>query len=734
MRKLIITIMLIFIFTTYGNANSIFDHEPSQTLFRSSVANLTIVDSFLVSCSDNEIALFKFDNDLKLFTYLYSVPTTFVPVSAERYDSLLIIKDVSNDLVFADISDPLQIQILGQVSFDDEFSDFVLQGNDLYLSMYFEGVWKYTLSDYNTAAFVDSSMLGILVTELYEEDDTLYVLDEYNGILRYDINSPAFGNFIDFLYIPKRASAFTRFDSLFVATLTNSYLYFLNFDPMFEDPIVDSLMLYDIPGKVLVSDSLLIAIAPRDLYFYDKSTMQLVGYDKIENTTAQGTLFKTDSSEFLLLPIDGGGLDIYDLHQDSIPSSNGLSYSSGVSDLQLTDSTLFIGGYREPIKVIDARDTTNYEISYQILDYLSGTAKFDLHGDSLFVLAPEFNQFLFVMNADSPDSNFVLNNYQYDGYIFDIHYNPTTINKYNLLFLQGLNFVKVFLVGDSGNFYDRGQWNFVSNILDMAITDSTLLIATTKKEVFVYNINQYFNLKFKTTISVTSDIKKLLIANDNLLIFEENKVFSYYLSPIYGPLIENSYDLNFPVTDAYYYNDYIFTVGREGVAAYTFFENELLYSDNGGLAGDIITANRNLIVTSDNNGINTYSLSLIYPSPADTNGSENSEDVYNNNDTTSIYDLSGNSFQSEMTAYPNPFNLTTNFSFSIPSDDFVRLEIYNLLGQKIKTLVNGHKTMGSYSVEWNGKNDFGEEVATGIYLYRFESSEENVKGKVVLLK
>lgn len=86
-------------------------------------------------------------------------------------------------------------------------------------------------------------------------------------------------------------------------------------------------------------------------------------------------------------------------------------------------------------------------------------------------------------------------------------------------------------------------------------------------------------------------------------------------------------------------------------------------------------------------------------------------------------------------SYPNPFNLSTYIPFTVGSKSGnVRLVIYNLLGQKIRTLVNGNMSSGQHEIVWNGKNDSGEIVNSGIYLVRLSSANRTLLGKIVLLK
>ncbi len=84
--------------------------------------------------------------------------------------------------------------------------------------------------------------------------------------------------------------------------------------------------------------------------------------------------------------------------------------------------------------------------------------------------------------------------------------------------------------------------------------------------------------------------------------------------------------------------------------------------------------------------------------------------------------------------FPNPFNPTTDIMFDIPKDGFVNLTIYNLTGQKVKTLVSRELNGGYHEVRWNGTNEHGAAVATGVYFYRLEAGSYQATKKMVLLK
>ncbi|MBL7996800.1 VCBS repeat-containing protein [bacterium] len=84
--------------------------------------------------------------------------------------------------------------------------------------------------------------------------------------------------------------------------------------------------------------------------------------------------------------------------------------------------------------------------------------------------------------------------------------------------------------------------------------------------------------------------------------------------------------------------------------------------------------------------------------------------------------------------YPNPFNPSTTIRYDIPAESRVTIKIYNLLGQEVKTLVNGVKGIGRYEIQWNGRNESGNTVASGVYLYRLQTNKFIQTKKMLLIK
>ena len=85
-------------------------------------------------------------------------------------------------------------------------------------------------------------------------------------------------------------------------------------------------------------------------------------------------------------------------------------------------------------------------------------------------------------------------------------------------------------------------------------------------------------------------------------------------------------------------------------------------------------------------------------------------------------------------SYPNPFNPQTTIGFELAQESQIILDIFNISGQKIITLVNERKIPGKYYVVWNGKDEYRNIVSTGTYFYRLKAGNYTKTNKVTFIK
>jgi len=84
--------------------------------------------------------------------------------------------------------------------------------------------------------------------------------------------------------------------------------------------------------------------------------------------------------------------------------------------------------------------------------------------------------------------------------------------------------------------------------------------------------------------------------------------------------------------------------------------------------------------------------------------------------------------------YPNPFNPTTTIKYALPDNGIVKIKVYDILGREVKALVNENQVAGYYSIEWNGTDNRGLRVASGVYMYRIEANNFKKTVKMMLMK
>ena len=85
-------------------------------------------------------------------------------------------------------------------------------------------------------------------------------------------------------------------------------------------------------------------------------------------------------------------------------------------------------------------------------------------------------------------------------------------------------------------------------------------------------------------------------------------------------------------------------------------------------------------------------------------------------------------------AYPNPFNGTTTIRFDLPSSVEVNLTLYNLTGQRVITLARGMREAGGYSIGWDGMDDAGRALVSGMYFYNLTAGDRSETRKLILLR
>lgn len=128
----------------------------------------------------------------------------------------------------------------------------------------------------------------------------------------------------------------------------------------------------------------------------------------------------------------------------------------------------------------------------------------------------------------------------------------------------------------------------------------------------------------------------------------------------------------------------------------------------------------------------------LAPFPAATGGVDDGLIVSGTTDSpTPVKERPGNLLPANFSLaqnYPNPFNPTTTIDYDIPSRSQVTIDVFNVLGQQVRRLVNEVQSAGAYTVDWDGRDASGSRVASGVYLYRIQAGEFTETKKMTMIK
>jgi hypothetical protein len=217
------------------------------------------------------------------------------------------------------------------------------------------------------------------------------------------------------------------------------------------------------------------------------------------------------------------------------------------------------------------------------------------------------------------------------------------------------------------------------NIINSIYWDDT----TYHEEIFISRDNSHPERPISHVRIAYSDIiggkNKVICVNDSLY-YESNNIN-------YDPLFNGDYSLskNSPCIDS-------------GTAFYKTGDSVVLDLKKGeyfGIAPDIGAFESN------------YALSVL--------------------DTTPVFDLS-------LSNFPNPFNTTTTINFSLVKPSYVRLSVYSITGQKVIDLLEKNLAAGNYQTQWNGRDESGKLVSSGVYFVRLDKGAETLTKRVVFMK
>lgn len=717
MRLLFLIILFVFL-TSAAQASPGVNPDPDTVILVSDIYDLKFVDDqFAVAVTRFGVSSFYLDEQISAFRFYQEIHLELESPRLRLFGDMAVVSDGDTRLHFFSAAALPELAYLGTTDFGVFIADFVIAESNLYISTCFDGIWRYSLEDVSAPEFLDSSWIAICVTKLETSGDTLFALDEYNGLMSYDLSGDGFGVFLGYMYIPRRVYDFARRDSRFYMAYDGG-CYVADFDAV-PPAIVDSIIIVDPVYDLCTSDTYLIVVFSNHMQLRPLNNLSYATSLNTPNNRTHGDLLTLDNIPRFVLPEREGGATLFNLANVGRRAS-AFHREGPITGVFIYDDKLYTCGISMPIDVYDIIDG-GVRYKFPIYEDFDTTRLMIHNGDTLFAVDAYYNTVNFFFNITDSDPHRIVLGYAFPTpayYTNDLIYVEPTVNGQQIMLAVWDRSIDVWVISDDNGPFKAKTWYFSSDdIHAVSIKDSIVYVEGFRyPEIRAYGFSEQFDSVFYKTVGLTSHPYKTLVVGDYLYSLQWELIKVIDITDPRDPTQGLTVGLPFTVYDACTYGRWMYCVGPEGVVVLDISSQPPVIVDQGGRGGISLAVGSDILAVNSGDGLYIYQIDttdFVTWTPVDSI-------------MPGRLSLSQN--------YPNPFNLGTTISYSLERKAEVDLTIYNLLGQKVATLVNTTQPAGNYSVRWNGVTSSGNVAATGVYFYRLTTGEFRETRKMLLIK
>lgn len=692
--------------------------------------SVTASDKFVVATTDYGVALLTLDGPNRGFDIAGNLSLPNQACDAKIVGDTVIVTSCVGIVYLVDLTLAPELRLVGEIDLDMSIHDLTLTGEFLYLACGFDGLRQYRLNASGPPVFVDSTIAPIHCIQVDVRGDDLLVLDDYNGILRFDLAPNLTDKPTNTLFLPRRAASFHLAGENLLIGLVDQKLIYIGQLTSEIARVTDSLLLQDVPDAIMTGDTLMVAvnIKRNRMYVYPfGGQLSMRSLHQTWELEPIGFVTNVGPGAHLFLVSRVNGLADYTLHYPASAPTQAYARPGPITSLAFYQDRLATGGVRNPLELYDLGtndvpvfDTAVYGIN-NVGSMVAGGEVLLTHFPSLGLvssLSVSETEIQILGNLDIP---------VYRTPIFK-HYDYLYADSLSLLLMINQKHIDLTSVSPTGQLAWAGMATALETILDAVVVDSFLLISTSGRQLHAYRIFNDFSTRLWWSVTSPGTLDHMMITGRRYydggpffhrsltLAFDGRDMYEINLTDDGLPEIDYMSSLPVEVLSSAQGDGSLFTIGSQGIARIDLTEEQPQLVAYGGNGGHLIAYGDSTLAVSDGTAIELYSYRETGSAPSDNYARPLPHD------------------QLLRPNYPNPFNPRTQIDFEILTPTRVELTVYNLLGRKVRTLLDGYMTVGNHTIEWNGIDQNGQPVASGVYLYRMKTEAASETRKMILLK
>ena len=680
-------------------------------------------DSIAVLAGIEGVQSAVYDKSTDNFVAVDQLLTNGDPWRIVSSDSVLLVIFKDRRAVILDHAALPHLVVRGTVQLPIETLDLAVRDSTLFFAAGFRGLLRMTLHEFSHMGVVDSTLDAVHAVAVDISGNRLVVLDDYNGFIEYSMTpsgEPQFESRQDLYFqggdvvlIGDTVLTSTAGQDSLVMSVRDSAGWTLN--KIFLVPFGCQ--------SLFVMDTFVVTIAHDYAGFsvMDRRTLSTIG--TVTNLTGPTIAFPAQfgdqGSTRLVVPGQNGGLLQYwlDWFDHSYGAQEAYFPSGSVNSITFADDWLVAAGVGGWCHAFDCTDSPIPDTEIVVYDNIGIVSQVRDTRDGVAILNSALRKINLTRDAGHGPKPYAT--FFFGHATSSFFWGATLRNGATPVFVwSGQNGYLYAFENDNTLTFKRHIAVPIA-IRSAIIRDTLLIVSVAKFGLQVYRIGADFSLPFLSTLSDLPEIELLLDMPTwpgAIAAVRGNQFSRIDIANPLTPQLDMTVELTMNVLTGITKDSLLFLTGPETTGVWRLNTGDTLLALAGvtPFGGHAVASNGETMAITNGSAIYTFDLR----GPTDV---EDEPELLPKSSTLLVN-------------YPNPFNPVTTIEYEVSIPGEIAIEIYNSLGQKVRTLEKLTRLIGKFNTEWNGRDDLGRTCASGTYFCRLTAGDSTRTGKMLLLK